>query len=393
MVPGRADSTLPWARRSVPVADEPAVMDGLEADDAERAAAPAALRDIARLVSGTPGRPDSPLLRRREGPDLAFSRCAQHRVSIEAATITVLKERLANEWSPEYEPPAFKPPHVSNDTITERNTYVDLDMIMNENVTFRKTKIVCTMGPACWSEDKLAQLLDAGLNIARFNFSHGDHEGHGQVLARFRKVCQERGWSAATLLDTKGPEIRTAMLREGKNITLEAGQDIVVEAVGDRYTQFEGYKTDKETRIGLSYSKLCQSVKPGNKILLADGTVSIEVVEILSETELRGRVLNTKELGQRKNCNLPGVKVDLPVLMDKDIDDLQNFACKHKMDYVAASFVQSAEDVRFIRRVLDEAGGHKIKIISKIENFEGLKVRGPSCARCRCRVAVRVAGV
>ena len=261
-------------------------------------------------------------------------------------------------------------------TMFYRSTKIGLDTLLDINkfaFVRRKTKIICTLGPACWSSENLGKLIDAGLNVARFNFSHGDHEGHGQVLARFREATMRRGSHAATLLDTKGPEIRTAMLREGKNITLEAGQDIVVEAVGDRYTQFEGYKTDKETRIGLSYSKLCQSVKPGNKILLADGTVSIEVVEILSETELRGRVLNTKELGQRKNCNLPGVKVDLPVLMDKDIDDLQNFACKHKMDYVAASFVQSAEDVRFIRRVLDEAGGHKIKIISKIENFEGLR--------------------
>ena len=101
---------------------------------------------------------------------------------------------------------------------------------------------------------------------------------------------------------------------------------MIIEAVGDRYTQFEGYKEDGgETRIGLSYAKLCSSVQPGNRILLADGSISIEVVDILSGTELQGRVLNTKELGQRKNCNLPGVKVDLPVLTDKDIDDLKNF--------------------------------------------------------------------
>ena len=281
-------------------------------------------------------------------------------------------------------------------TVSLRSTRTNLDLINKPVHRPRATKIVCTIGPASWDEDKIEKLLDAGLDIVRFNFSHGDHDGHLKVLERFRNASERKAQklkdskllpckpSWATLLDTKGPEIRTAMLREGKNITLEAGQDIVVEAVGDRYTQFEGYKTDKETRIGLSYSKLCQSVKPGNKILLADGTVSIEVVEILSETELRGRVLNTKELGQRKNCNLPGVKVDLPVLMDKDIDDLQNFACKHKMDYVAASFVQSAEDVRFIRRVLDEAGGEQIRIISKIENSEGLKVRARRCVARKC---------
>jgi pyruvate kinase len=153
-------------------------------------------------------------------------------------------------------------------------------------------------------------------------------------------VCAAKQSLAAALLDTKGPEIRTAMLHDGKDIELEAGQSIVIEAVGERYTEYRGYKDEKETRIGLSYAKLCQGVKPGNRILLADGSISITVDEILSPTELRGTVLNSKKLGQRKNCNLPGVKVDIPVLTEKDIDDLQNFAAKHKMDYVAASFVQ-----------------------------------------------------
>ncbi len=160
------------------------------------------------------------------------------------------------------------------------------------------------------------------------------------------------------------------MLRDHKPIDLVAGQSIIVEAVGDRYTSFEGYKDENETRIGLSYGKLCESVKPGNKILLADGSLSIQVEEILSGTELRGTVLNSKSLGERKNGNLPGVKVDIPVLTEKDIDDLKNFAAKHEMDYVAASFVQSKADVQFIRSVLDSAGGQKIKIISKIENLE-----------------------
>lgn len=109
-----------------------------------------------------------------------------------------------------------------------------------------------------------------------------------------------------TLLDTKGPEIRTSMLQEGKPILLEKGQSVVVEAVGDRYTSFEGFKTSKETRIGLSYAKLCTSVAPGDRILISDGTITIKVVKIISATELLGEVGNTKELGQRKNCNLPG---------------------------------------------------------------------------------------
>ena len=212
------------------------------------------------------------------------------------------------------------------------------------------------MGPKCWSEDVIGELLDAGMNMARFNFSHGDHAGHGGVLERVRKVCAAKGATCATMLDTKGPEIRTAMLRNHEAIELEAGQEIIVQAVGDDYVNFEGYKTDMETRIGLSYAGLCKSVAPGKRILLADGTISIEVIEILNATELRGRILNNKKLGERKNCNLPGVKVDIPVLTEKDIDDLQNFGCKLGVDFVAASFVQSADDVKFIRRVLDEKG-------------------------------------
>jgi pyruvate kinase len=113
------------------------------------------------------------------------------------------------------------------------------------------------------------------------------------------------------LLDTKGPEIRTAMLVDGKNILLEKGQEIIIEAVGDMYTQFEGYKTPKETRIGLSYGKLCSSVTPGDRILIADGTITVTVQKLLSPTELLGEVENTKELGQRKNCNLPGIHSSL----------------------------------------------------------------------------------
>ena len=260
--------------------------------------------------------------------------------------------------------------------IYHRSTKIGLDTILEDNKykhMVRKTKILCTAGPACWSEEKLSGLLDAGMNVLRLNFSHGDQKGHFDVLQRYRKVCAQKKVYAAALLDTKGPEIRTAMLRDHKAISLEAGQAIIVEAVGDRYTSWEGYKDENETRIGLSYEKLCQSVEPGGKILLADGTITIQVDEIISPTELRGTVLNSKSLGERKNGNLPGVKVDIPVLLDKDIDDLQNFAAKHQLDFVAASFVQSKADVLFIRRILDEAGGQDVKIISKIENAAGLQ--------------------
>ena len=123
-----------------------------------------------------------------------------------------------------------------------------------------------------------------------------------------RAATGGKGAWAATLLDTKGPEVRTAMLKDGKDIELVAGQEIIVFAAGDDYTSFEGYKTETETKIGCSYAKLCQSVKPGNRLLFADGSIVIEVVEIIDEKNLKGKVLNSKKLGQRKNGNLPGAR-------------------------------------------------------------------------------------
>jgi pyruvate kinase len=136
------------------------------------------------------------------------------------------------------------------------------------------------MGPACWSEEGIAKLIDAGMNIARFNFSHGDHAAHQAVLDRVRKVAAAKGVHVATALDTKGPEIRTAMLRDGKDIQIQAGQMVKIVAVGDVYTSWEGHATPQETVIGCSYAKLCHDVGPGSKILVADGTLSLVVTEV-----------------------------------------------------------------------------------------------------------------
>eukprot|EP00892_Ulva_mutabilis_P005713 jgi/Ulvmu1/3513/UM162_0020.1 len=320
---------------------------------------------------------------------MSIREAASDKKTLEEYTLSKVKSRLLLEWHPEYEPesahnaaagrcaqwqPNSGAGHLQDDyTVSERATLIQFQDIVDDSTMTRKTKIICTLGPACSTTETLGELIDSGLNVARLNFSHGSHESHLHMLNLFRDTCEAKSKRRAVLLDTKGPEIRTSILKDGHDIMLEQGQDIVVEAVGEGYVSFEGFKTQDETRIGLSYDNLCQSVVPGNKILLADGSISIEVTEILSSTELRGKVLNSKALGQRKNCNLPGVKVNLPVLMDKDIDDLQQFACKHKVDFVAASFVQSKEDVLFVRKILDEAGGHDVKIISKIENMAGLE--------------------
>jgi len=231
--------------------------------------------------------------------------------------------------------------------------------------TDKKTKIFCTMGPACWDVPTLCDLIDAGMNTARFNFSHGDHKGHGACLDRVREAAALRpNKHLAILLDTKGPEIRTGFFKESCNgkIHLKAGSEL------DLCTDYS-FKGD-ETKFACTYDKLPTSVQPGSTILIADGSLVLSVLECLA-TSVKCRVMNNQSIGERKNMNLPNVKVDLPVLQPKDIDDLQNFAVLHKVDYIAASFVQSGEDINFIRATLGE-GGKNIKIIAKIENQEGL---------------------
>jgi len=239
-----------------------------------------------------------------------------------------------------------------------------LDMLeKTEDTIKRKCKIICTMGPACWDLDKLPQLFEAGMNIARLNFSHGDHEGHGSCASRVREAAKKWGKKPiGILLDTKGPEIRTGFFAAGGKVKLVAGQDLKL------VTDYS-FKGDKDC-FAVTYEQLPTAVKPGNMILCADGSLSLKVKSCGPDFVIT-EVMNNCDLGERKNCNLPGVKVALPVLQDKDINDLVNFGIPQDVDFVAASFVQSAADVRLIRSTLGEAGKN-IKIISKIENQEGL---------------------
>jgi len=229
----------------------------------------------------------------------------------------------------------------------------------------RKCKIICTMGPSCGDVETLSKMVDAGMNIARLNFSHGDHETHGAMVKKIREASKNSGKPVAILLDTKGPEIRTGFFREdvGKTIELKAGNDLKL------VTDYS-FKGDS-TCIALTYDKLPTSVRPGNTILMADGSLSLRVKECGADWVMT-EVMNDCKLGERKNCNLPGVKVDLPVLQEKDINDLLQFGIPQCVDFVAASFVQSGDDVELIRKTLG-VRGRSIKIISKIENEEGLR--------------------
>jgi pyruvate kinase len=239
--------------------------------------------------------------------------------------------------------------------------YCKLDSV-EENID-RKCKIVCTMGPNQNTKEAIIALMHAGMNVARMNFSHGDHESHGAMVQRIREAAKECGKTVAIALDTKGPEIRTGFFKEGGKITLKKGQDLKL------VVDYE-FKGDS-TCFALSYPKLCQSVKAGNIILCADGSLSLKVKTVGADHVIT-EVMNDCSLGERKNCNLPGIQVDLPVLQEKDINDLVNFGVVHGVDMVFASFVQSADDVRFIRETLGMRG-RNIQIIPKIENEAGVK--------------------
>lgn len=247
--------------------------------------------------------------------------------------------------------------------------FITLDMIKKtpENYQDRRTKIVCTVGPACWSKENIAKLMDAGMNVARFNFSHGDHEGHGAVLDRLREVATEKSRNIGVLLDTKGPEIRTGFFaNDAKKIDLVKGETIIMTS---DYT----FKGDKN-KLACSYGSLATSVKPSQEILVADGSLVLVVLSCdAANGEITCRIENNSSIGERKNMNLPGVKVDLPTFTEKDVKDIVEFGIARKVEYIAASFVRTGDDVRNLKKLLAENGGSQIKIISKIENQEGLE--------------------
>lgn len=226
----------------------------------------------------------------------------------------------------------------------------------------KMTKVVCTIGPKSESKEMLTKLVESGMNVMRLNFSHGDFEEHGARIKNIREVMKETGKYVAIMLDTKGPEIRTGKLVNGEDVLLKAGNKIVITT---DYS-FVG-NADK---ISVSYPGITKDLKAGNTILLDDGLIGLTVDKIEGD-EIFCTINNTGELGGTKGVNLPGVSVGLPALAEKDIADLK-FGCEQGVDYIAASFIRKASDVAEVRKVLDENGGHNIKIMSKIENQEGI---------------------
>lgn len=224
----------------------------------------------------------------------------------------------------------------------------------------RKTKIVCTIGPATEDVEMLKKLIKAGMNVARINFSHGNIKDQEQKIANVKQAREELNMPVALLLDTQGPEIRTGKL-EVMPVELKAH---------DTFTLVNEDIIGNKERVSVSYKELYKDIKVGTQILIDDGKIELQVKEI-KDKDVVCEVMNGGMLGNRKSINLPGTHVNLPSLKEKDIQDLIA-GCKEDFDFIAASFIRCAEDVKAIRKVLDENGGESIKIISKIENQEGI---------------------
>ena len=225
----------------------------------------------------------------------------------------------------------------------------------------RKTKIICTLGPAVDSDERITQIINAGMDCARLNFSHGTHEEQEVRLNRVRRIAGELNRHIPILLDTKGPEIRLKDFENGS---------VIVEK-GSLFT----FDTDKETpgtkeRIGLTYDKLAKNVEAGTRILVDDGKIDLKVTAIKG-SKVICKVVTGGKLSNHKSINIPNVEIPMPYLNDVDKSDLL-FGIEHNVEYIAASFVRCADDLKKLRKFLKDNGGQDIKIISKIENGQGI---------------------
>lgn len=225
----------------------------------------------------------------------------------------------------------------------------------------RKTKIICTLGPAVDSDERITQIINAGMDCARLNFSHGTHEEQEVRLNRVRRIAGELNRHIPILLDTKGPEIRLKDF-EGGSVIVEKGSLFT-------------FDTDKETpgtkeRIGLTYDKLAKNVEVGTRILVDDGKIELKVTAIKG-SKVICKVITGGKLSNHKSINIPNVEIPMPYLNDVDKSDLL-FGIEHNVEYIAASFVRCADDLKKLRKFLKDNGGQDIKVISKIENGQGI---------------------
>ena len=229
----------------------------------------------------------------------------------------------------------------------------------------KKTKVVCTIGPASEQKDSLERLIGtAGMNCMRMNFSHGDYEEQGFRIKNVKALNAEKGWNTGMILDTKGPEIRTGYLENDEPVMLRTG-DII------RITMDYSFLGNAK-KVAISYPGLYDDIAVGGRILIEDGNLTLKVIEKDEATkELVCEAQNDRKLKNKRNCNVPGVILNMPYISPKDKADME-FACDQDLDFIAASFVRRADDIRQIREILAAKGNDHIKIISKIENQEGV---------------------
>ena len=226
----------------------------------------------------------------------------------------------------------------------------------------RKTKIVCTIGPATDNEAVMRELMISGMNVARFNFSHGDYETHKKRFEMVNKLRNELGMPIATLMDTKGPEIRLGRFTDDKPVEIFDGDTYVL-------TTNDVTCTNK---IGsISFKNLPKDVGIGTKILINDGVIEL-VAEKVSGTDITCRIIHGGILSNNKGINVPGVKLSMPYLSDADMNDLE-FASKMGYDFIAASIVRTSADINYLRKFTQSLGWFDVRIIAKIENLDGVE--------------------
>ena len=224
---------------------------------------------------------------------------------------------------------------------------------------YKRTKIVCTMGPACDSDETIREMIKAGMNVARFNFSHGSYDEHHGRIERVRRISKELGMPVGILLDTKGPEVRTGLLGDGKKVAVKTGDKIVVTA---QPTTEDFHGTSEH--ISLDYLALPSEVEKGSLILIDDGLVALEV-ESVDGQDMTCVVKNDGLIGERKGVNMPNVNISLPAITERDRQDIL-FGLTENIDYIAASFIRDGESVRGIRELCRENGGEHVTIFPKI---------------------------
>jgi len=235
-----------------------------------------------------------------------------------------------------------------------------MDETIIERRDFRHTKIICTLGPASWSSEKIEAMANAGMNVARCNMSHGDHKTHLLSIRRVRSLNRKLNHPVALLLDLQGPEIRTG--ETNRKLELKVGQTYNLTVVPS--------EDPEEQSIHVDYREMVNDLKVGDPITVDNGLINLEVTEV-HEHGLRCLVLDGGTLGSRKHINLPGIRVSLPSITAKDRSDIL-FGLEHDVDFIALSFVRNAAAVNEARSIIEDSGGHHAKIIAKIENHEGI---------------------